>query len=538
MVDDPVIVRGLSVEGGSNAPTILQRTDQEFIPAILGELSLADELRTDAGLRKAANSIAQDRDKVGVLKLYQPVHRTFHVALLEVACDTLGRPRLDPLKIESAGLVVRRLAATAGESLSDWTPHEAWTRSGKRVRGWSELNPVTKEEEIDPDPLRRPPELRSGNGEMNRRLEIWKQSPAPLSEVFTPLFVAPPEVCQTARRTLLYGVVPVTSFEVSEPPPPEKPGEESAGLPRFESEELEEKMRQHLPLYLQERKPDVIPIVPREGEDLTFADADAPELQPFILSLRQLKFEFGAFGESVTGQVLYQELNLLKTDPDDRPLGDFLKDAAEVLVDLEGRAGTPARTLRMPQDWPVVDLAQERRILTRVMAVLRGQLESLTQSEGRFEYPASRYRVRAFVRVKRSDGCPPGIFWSDYSEPFRIVPWYENNGMPPVKITLPDPFDQGFLGGLKPNGILKPNVAFVVPERLFNLLNKNSPDDFLKGKAAEGGFQLGLDWICGFNIPIITLCAFIVLFIFLSLLNLIFWWLPFIKICIPFPKKQ
>jgi hypothetical protein len=81
-------------------------------------------------------------------------------------------------------------------------------------------------------------------------------------------------------------------------------------------------------------------------------------------------------------------------------------------------------------------------------------------------------------------------------------------------------------------------VTFVVPERLFNLLNKNSPDDFLKGSASEGDFQLGLDWICGFNIPIITLCAFIVLFIFLVLLNLIFWWLPFIKICIPFPKKQ
>jgi len=172
------------------------------------------------------------------------------------------------------------------------------------------------------------------------------------------------------------------------------------------------------------------------------------------------------------------------------------------------------------------------------MAVLSSQLDSLTRSEGRFEYASSRYRLRAFVRVKRGDGCPPKIFWSEYSEPFRIVPWYETGGLPPVKITLPDPFDQNFLGKLRPNGIFKPNVTFVVPERLFNLLNKNSPDDFMKGNASEGDFQLGLDWICGFNIPIITLCAFIVLFIFLVLFNLIFWWLPFIKICIPFPKRQ
>ena len=45
-----------------------------------------------------------------------------------------------------------------------------------------------------------------------------------------------------------------------------------------------------------------------------------------------------------------------------------------------------------------------------------------------------------------------------------------------------------------------------------------------------------LGWICSFSIPIITLCAFIVLNIFLTLLHLVFGWLFFIKICLPFPK--
>ena len=48
--------------------------------------------------------------------------------------------------------------------------------------------------------------------------------------------------------------------------------------------------------------------------------------------------------------------------------------------------------------------------------------------------------------------------------------------------------------------------------------------------------SLGITWICGFNIPVITICAFIVLNIFLTLFNLIFGWLFFIKICVPFPK--
>ena len=46
---------------------------------------------------------------------------------------------------------------------------------------------------------------------------------------------------------------------------------------------------------------------------------------------------------------------------------------------------------------------------------------------------------------------------------------------------------------------------------------------------------LSLNWICGFSIPLITICAFFVLNIFLILLNIVFFWLPFIKICIPFP---
>ncbi|HJZ83071.1 MAG TPA: hypothetical protein VKD91_22070, partial [Pyrinomonadaceae bacterium] len=67
MVDEPVIIRGFSVAGGSTSPTILQRVDQEFLPAVLGELSFTDDLRRDAGLLKALASIARDRDSAGVL---------------------------------------------------------------------------------------------------------------------------------------------------------------------------------------------------------------------------------------------------------------------------------------------------------------------------------------------------------------------------------------------------------------------------------------------------------------------------------------
>jgi hypothetical protein len=98
-----------------------------------------------------------------------------------------------------------------------------------------------------------------------------------------------------------------------------------------------------------------------------------------------------------------------------------------------------------------------------------------------------------------------------------------------VQVALPDPTDRGFLRSLKPN------VAFAVPPSLQNLLGGN-PKDLMEGKGDTKGLSLG--WICGFNIPLITICAFIVLCIFFSLFNLIFWWLPFLKICIPFPKRS
>ena len=56
-------------------------------------------------------------------------------------------------------------------------------------------------------------------------------------------------------------------------------------------------------------------------------------------------------------------------------------------------------------------------------------------------------------------------------------------------------------------------------------------------KALDGelgdGEPLDLGMICSFSIPIITICALIVLIIFVILLNIVFWWLPFFRICFP-----
>jgi hypothetical protein len=111
------------------------------------------------------------------------------------------------------------------------------------------------------------------------------------------------------------------------------------------------------------------------------------------------------------------------------------------------------------------------------------------------------------------------------SEPFRIAAWHESSQRVHPPIPLPDP------ATAIQNA--KPNCAFHVPGSLMGAMQGATLSGLSNG--AGGGPALTLDWICGFNIPLITICAFFVLNIFLGLLNIVFFWLPFIKICIPFP---
>jgi hypothetical protein len=81
------------------------------------------------------------------------------------------------------------------------------------------------------------------------------------------------------------------------------------------------------------------------------------------------------------------------------------------------------------------------------------------------------------------------------------------------------------------------NVAFTISDELQKQMDRiKSAKKLMDGEV--GGAQLGVTFICSLSIPIITLCAFIVLMIFIQLLNIIFWWLPFFKICFPVPTVK
>jgi len=541
MVEHPVRIQQAGVPGAGPGPAILQRTDQDFLSGILDDLKdgdldvLATTLATTPGGANVSS---------GVLKLFQPVHDTFHVALIDVACDTFGLPRLDPTKIVGSGLVVRRYGLDDDgnptyDQLEGWRTQLRGAKNPSRiVRGWVPF--ADGEREQDPDPQQRPPELKAGHPEIDRLLALQSISPGPLSEDVAPLFLAPTEVCEATGRTILCGLVPVTSSEFSEVP-------DTSMTPM-------DLVQQRLPSYLQaatgSRK------IPYAGKTLTPSDADLPQnptsddtlLQDYIGFLQQVMYEFDAFGDSNESKALFALLNEIQLwygtalrgqDQDGNDVyddvyvgvGDALNAQAETLVQRK-----PNATVTMPQAppgqtqaWPPISDDLAGRIANAVKSSLDARLKLIRPHEGRFDGRDRQYCVRAFVRVKDDDGCPPKLFWSDYSKPFTIAAWYDNSDVPPVQIVLPDLTSDNIKA-------LKPNVSFVVPPTLQGVIQGSKLKSLIDGSGPPGS-SVGVDWICSFSLPLITFCAFIVLNIFLSLLDIVFFWMAFIKICIPIPKR-
>ncbi len=462
-----VALRPLGDAGASGMIVAARETD--FVGAVLDDLA-AD----DATVRLAARR-GRRRGPDGVLELHLPMHRRFYLVLLEA--------------------------------------------------GWLPLHGDTQ----DPDPARRPrPSVAAA-----RHIEALiaaRRGETVFAEQTVGLFVAPPALCARLGKTVLYGLVPVASAEESDVA---APAPDYANLPPDEAAA----MRQHFSAYFKQR-PRLT--MPHAGLPLTPAsrpldsspadDTEAGRLKAFAIFLQQLMVELGVFEDAPTGRALRAALNRIalpmEADAFGRttrtmPAGDFTAQAAPILV--AGEANTSGLT--MPLAWPAIDADTGAQLTGLALACLPGRFATLAVPAPKFDRRSARYAVRAFIRVRGHAGCPPHLVWSDYSERFRILPWWDSDG-PVTKVALPD------IGDLKK---IKPSVAFEVPPSIANLLN----GDMTKLKDGEGSTS-GLDiaWICSFSIPAITLCAFIVLGIFLSLFNLIFGWLAWIKICIPIPKPK
>jgi hypothetical protein len=145
--------------------------------------------------------------------------------------------------------------------------------------------------------------------------------------------------------------------------------------------------------------------------------------------------------------------------------------------------------------------------------------------------PDTRYVVRCVYRRPCCGPLHPDVV-SDPSQPFAIASFFDLDAPArPIHISLP--VDTSIAGLRK----AKKNVSFLISNELRAQMERvKDGKKALKGElGSETSFDLG--FICSLSIPIITICALILLMIIISLLNIIFWWLPFFRICFPVPVK-
>jgi hypothetical protein len=142
---------------------------------------------------------------------------------------------------------------------------------------------------------------------------------------------------------------------------------------------------------------------------------------------------------------------------------------------------------------------------------------------------------------------PPVV--SDPSSRFQMAGFFDPDAPArPIRIALPI--------DTSPAGLRKfdKNTAFMISDVLCGQISRAKglsfadlvlsvlPWPFHKGLdvpdsgscKTSGGLEFGM--ICSLSIPIITICALILLIIIVALLDLIFKWLPFLILCFPLPK--
>ena len=141
----------------------------------------------------------------------------------------------------------------------------------------------------------------------------------------------------------------------------------------------------------------------------------------------------------------------------------------------------------------------------------------------------------------------PEPLLSEASEPFQIAGFFDPDA-PARPIRIPLPLDTS------PAGLRKfdKNSAFMVSDMLCGQVKRarglglgdlvrsvlpfplHKDLDVANEPCKDGELSFGM--ICSLSIPIITICAFLLLMIIVSLLDFIFRWLPFFVLCFPIPK--
>ncbi|HEY0150503.1 MAG TPA: hypothetical protein VGB92_00805 [Longimicrobium sp.] len=142
------------------------------------------------------------------------------------------------------------------------------------------------------------------------------------------------------------------------------------------------------------------------------------------------------------------------------------------------------------------------------------------------------YVVRCvYARPRCGKRSPPVV--SDASAEFRLAGFFDADA-PQRAIRVAMPVDTS------PAALRKydRNVAFLLSDELRKQMSRVKGMKELMDGDVGSPSGLNISVICSLSIPIITICALIVLMLMVSLLNIVFFWLPFFISCFPVPTLK
>jgi hypothetical protein len=464
------------------------------------------------------------------IKLYQPIHGHFNLVAASLVCQLAGLPDhgVDAAKGEKVGFVLRRYREGNPDKELAW----ADAPGTKAVKGWKEL--------ADPEKL------------------------DPSEEVF-PMFPVGFRLDGKNRR-LFAGLVPTASRDVFEAAPVATPDAaydeaedplppDAEGDPRF----AEAKQRVLEPLEMLQAPSGGVFGTPSADAQAEMNKREKEASLFLLLDLADILFTHlgGVF------QALREGTTLPAGDAA-QPLRALLASAklakgagsttwATALIDVWDH-----RAALMGDESAVTNLDYDVRATNDVGAVklsataLSSPLEaalaghkpsagSAGASSGTAAEPlllpklgaraGGLYVLRCVYQRPRCGALHPDAV-SARTEPFTIASFFDVDA-PARSIRILLPVDTSIAGLRK----FKKSVGFVLSDELRRQMSrvtdlKKVLDGNLGNAAAV---DLGVIW--SFSIPIITICALIVLMIFAFLLNIVFFWLPFLKIAIPIKLK-
>lgn len=472
-----------------------------------------------------------DLDTAEPVKLYQPAHGRFYLAAAALVCQTRGLPdrAVDGARDEAASCVIRRMIAPDGGSAVEhgWFGPDA---------GWG---PVT-----GPDGLDRVSDA-GGDGQA-----------AVVREERLPLFPVRYALGTTGRRRRLFaGLIPVANRE------------------RYET-------------------------APRAAADLGLGDLD-PVAEP-LADVRRSQFDAWAEGLTRLRRADGSKPASAAWDAEAHDvlafalldLADFLRQHLAALWDaveaesaggLSGRARDAYDALAAAIDPGDVTWTAALRVVAGNEAALRlGDVPALNPpgnpltageiASGIAALEAGGFAddVRALLAASPpppldglgdlvpgapavTDGGGGGAVYhlrcvyerprcrpsrapvvSAPSQPFRLAGFFDPDAPArPTRIAMPV--------DTSPAGLRRfpKNVSFLISNELRRQMDSvpTSLGDLDDGDVRSGPGR-GLGMICSLSVPIITICALVLLMVIVQLLNIVFWWLPFFKICLPVPVTK